>query len=89
MTNLAEQDWRDETERLASDYRAQFGEARRPTTAATEDEQAKAFNELMRQFQVAWRRFAARDWPAASQIMRENLSATAKVARQQDDHQAG
>jgi hypothetical protein len=87
-TSSAERTWRRDADRLASEYRAEWGDARRPATAATEDEKAKAFNDLMRDLQAAWRRFAARDPAAASQILCENISATARPGEPAGEHQA-
>jgi len=85
--STAESAWRREAERLASEYRAQWGDAR-PATAAAEDEKAKAFNDLMRDFQEAWRRLAASDPAVASQILCDNVSATARPGPPASEHQA-
>lgn len=86
-TSSAETAWRREADRLASEYRAQWGDAR-PATAAAEDEKAKAFNDLMRDFQEAWRRLAASDPVVASQILCDNLSATARPRQPDGEPQA-
>jgi hypothetical protein len=86
-TSSAETAWRRDADRLASEYRAQWADAR-PATAAAEDEKAKAFNDLMRDFQEAWRRLAASDPAVASQILCDNLSATARPRQPDGERQA-